>query len=117
MSEITANVRLQTNEREHTQGHVEGLVTGTGPLPDLALASVEANARLRGTQIAGAWAPLSPPGGDDGTVIADFDVCGLRLVPGRVAIAGREPEREVGWLAYGTLVSVSRRLRWDGDPR
>jgi hypothetical protein len=117
VSEITADVRLQTNEREHTQGHVEGLVTGTGPLPDVALTAIEASARLRGTQIAGEWAPLSPRDGADGAVVADFDVCGVRLVPGRVAITGREPELEVGWLAYGTLVSVSRRLRWDGDPR
>jgi hypothetical protein len=29
MSDITAVVRLQTNEREHTQGHVEGIITGT----------------------------------------------------------------------------------------
>ena len=48
---------------------------------------------------------------------ADFDVCGVRLVPGHVPIAGRGPELEDGWLAYGTLVSVSRRLRWDGEPR
>ena len=48
---------------------------------------------------------------------ADFDVCGVRLVPGRVPIADRGPELEDGWLAYGTLVSVSRRLRWNGEPR
>ena len=47
---------------------------------------------------------------------ADFDVCGVRLVPGRVPIVGRGPELEDGWLAYGTLVSVSRRLRLDTEP-
>jgi hypothetical protein len=49
--------------------------------------------------------------------MADFDVCGVRLVPGRVPIAGRGPELEDGWLAYGTLVSVSRRLRSEGETR
>ena len=117
MSDITADVRLQTNEREHTHGHVEGMITATGPLPDLALAALTASAGHRGTQIAGQWTPLSPRPGEDGTVTADFDVCGVRLVPGRVPIAGRGPELEDGWLAYGTLVSVSRRLRWDGEPR
>jgi hypothetical protein len=114
MSDITAAVRLQTNEREHTQGHVEGLITGTGPLPELALTAMEASAGQRGSQIAGQWVPLS---GDDGAVTADFDVCGVRLVPGRVPIADRGPEIQVGWLADGTLVSVSRRLRLDGEPR
>jgi hypothetical protein len=117
MSEITADVRLQTNEREHTQGHVEGVIAATGPLPDIALAALAASASQRGAQIAGQWPPLSPRPGEDGTVIADFDVYGVRLVPGRVPIAGRGPELEDGWLAYGTLVSVSRRLRWDGEPR
>jgi hypothetical protein len=68
------------------------------------------------TEIAGQWTPLTPRAGEDGTVTADFDV-GVRLVPGRVPIAGRGPELEDGWLAYGTLVSVSRRLRWDSEPR
>lgn len=117
MSEITTDVRLQTNEREHTQGHVEGIVTGTGPLPDLALAALEASAGHRGSQIAGQWAPLAPGPGDDGAVTADFDVCGVRLVPGPVPIADRGPEIQDGWLAYGTLVSVSRRLRLDREPR
>jgi hypothetical protein len=117
MSDITAAVRLQTNEREHTQGHVEGLITGTGPLPEHALTAMEASAGQRGSQIAGQWAPLSPGPGEDGTVTADFDVCGVRLVPGQVPIAGRGPEIQEGWLAYGTLVSVSRRLRLDGEPR
>jgi hypothetical protein len=117
MTEITADVRLQTNEREHTQGHVEGVITATGPLPDLALAALAASAGHRGIQIAGRWTPLSPHPGDDGTVTAEFDVCGVRLVPGRVPIAGRGPELEDGWLAYGTLVSVSRSLRLDGEPR
>jgi hypothetical protein len=117
MSDITADVRLQTNEREHTQGHVEGVITATGPLPDLALAALAASAGDRGIQIAVQWKPLSPRPGQDGTVTADFDLCGVRLVPGRVPIAGRGPELEDGWLAYGTLVSVSRRLRWDGEPR
>lgn len=117
MSDITADVRLQTNEREHTQGHVEGMISGTGPLPDLALAALAASAGHLGRQIAGDWAPLSPRPGDRRAVTADFDVCGVRLVPGRVPIADRGPELEDGWLAYGTLVSVSRRLRWDGDPR
>jgi hypothetical protein len=31
--------------------------------------------------------------------------------------ADRGPEIQEGWLAYGTLVSVSRRLRLDGEPR
>ncbi len=117
MSDISADLRLQTNEREHTQGHVEGVITGTGPLPDLALAALAASAGERGTQIAEHWKPLSRGPGQDGTVTADFDVCGVRLVPGRVPIAGRGPELEDGWLAYGTLVSVSRRLRWDGETR
>jgi hypothetical protein len=30
---------------------------------------------------------------------ADFDVCGVRLVPDRVPIADRRPELEDGWLA------------------
>ncbi len=117
MSDITADVRLQTNEREHTQGHVEGVIAATGPLPDLAVAALAATAGDRGTQIASHWTPLSPRRGEEGTVTADFDVYGVRLVPGRVPIAGRGPELEDGWLAYGTLVSVSRRLRWDGEPR
>ena len=117
MSDITADVRLQTSEREHTQGHVEGMITATGPMPDLALAALAASADRRGTQIAGQWTPLSPRPGEDGAATADFDVCGVRIVPGRVPIAGRGPELEDGWLAYGTLVSVSRRLRWDSDPR
>jgi len=117
MSDTTADVRLQTSEREHTQGHVEGVITATGPLPDLALAALAASAGHRGPQIARQWAPLSPRPGEDGPVTADFDVCGVRLVPGGVPIAGRGPELEDGWLAYGTLVSVSRRLRWDGEPR
>lgn len=117
MSEITAVIRLQTNEREHTQGHVEGMITGTGPLPELALTAMEANAGQRGVQIARQWAPLSPGPGEDGTVTADFDVCGVRLVPGRVPIADRGPEVHDGWLAYGTLVSVTRRLRLDSAPR
>ncbi|HEY4990501.1 MAG TPA: hypothetical protein VII33_00280 [Nakamurella sp.] len=93
------------------------MITATGPLPDPALAALAASAGHRGTQIAGQWTPLSPRPGHDGTVTADFDVCGMRLVPGRVPIADRGPELEDGWLAYGTLVSVSRRLRWDGEPR
>jgi hypothetical protein len=117
MTDITADVRLQTNEREHTQGHVEGVITATGPLAELALEALAASAGHRGIQIAGQWTPLSPRPGDDGIVTADFDVCGVRLVPGRVPIAGRGPELEDGWLAYGTLVSVSRRLRWDSEPR
>ena len=117
MSDIASDVRLQTSEREHTQGHVEGVITATGPLPDLALAALAASAGERGTQIAGQWTPLSPRPGEEGTVTADFDVCGVRIVPGRVPIAGRGPELEDGWLAYGTLVSVSRRLRWDSEPR
>ena len=48
-SDITADVRLQTNEREHTKEHVEGVVTATGPLPDLALAVLAASAGHRGT--------------------------------------------------------------------
>jgi hypothetical protein len=43
-------------------------------------------------------------------VTADFDVCGVRLVSGRVPIAGRGPELQDGLLAYGALVSVSRRF-------
>ena len=117
MSDITADVQLQTNEREHTQGHVEGVITATGPLPDLALAALAATAGHRGTQVEGQWTPLSPRPGEDGTVTADFDVCGVRLAPGRVPIAGRGPELEDGWLAYRTLVSVSRRLRLHGEPR
>jgi hypothetical protein len=117
MSDITVNVRLQTNEREHTQGHVEGMITATGPLPDLALAALAVSAGHRGTEIAEQWTPLSSGPGEDGMAMADFDVCGVRLVPGRVPIAGRGPELEDGWLAYGTLVSVSRRLRSEGETR
>jgi hypothetical protein len=95
---------------------VEGVITATGPLPELALAALAASAGHRGTQIAGQWTPLSPRPSEDGAVTADFDVCGVRIVTGRVPIAGR-PELEDGWLAYGTLVSVSRRLRRDREPR
>src|SRR5207245_11726319 len=99
------------------QVNVEGVSPATGPLPDLALEGLAASAGHRGTQIAGLWTSLSPRPGEDGTVTADFDVCGVQLVPGRVPIAGRGPELEDGWLAYGTLISVSRRLRGDGEPR
>jgi hypothetical protein len=117
MGEIIADVRLQTGEREPAQGHVEGVITGTGPLPDRALAALEASASRQGTEIAGEWVPLSVRRGGNGTATADFLLCGVRLVPGRVSIAERGAELEVGWLAYGTLVAVSGRLRWDDEPR
>ncbi len=117
MSEIVVDMRLQTGEHELPQGADHVVITATGPLPELALAELEATARERGADIAGSWTALPPRRGADGTPTADFILFGVRLVPGQVSIAGLGAELEMGWLAYGTLAAASGRLRWDDEPR
>ena len=74
-------------------------------------------ARERSTDIARNWTGLPPRRGAAGTLTADFILSGVRIVPGRVSIAGRGAEVEVGWLAYGTLTAASGHLRWDDELR
>ncbi len=114
---IVVDLRLQTAERQLPQGEAHGVLTGTGPLPEDALAALEERARERSTEIARNWTVLPPRRGAAGTATADFILSGVRFVAGQVSIADRGQEVEVGWLAYGTLTAASGHLRWDDELR
>jgi hypothetical protein len=115
---IVAEVRLLTGEPVLPQGHAHGVLMGTGRVPQRALAALEGEARGEGAYIARNWAEPPPgQGSAGGSRTADFILSGVRLVAGRVAAAGTFDESEDGWLAYGTLIAVSGRLRWDDEPR
>ena len=72
-------------------GFTHGLVTGTGPAPDAALAGLEREARRLVEGMAGQL-PADAEAGRWGVEVID-----VRLTPGP-ADAGQP-----GWLAYGTL--------------